>query len=72
MSDIHVNMIIESRDAVFFEDIFMYKREEEKMWRPDPAGTETPLRRIYAGRKYPHVYTLSISTGKNQSAEAQW
>ena len=25
--DIHVNMIIESRDAVFFEDIFPYKRE---------------------------------------------
>ena len=36
------------------------------MWRPDPAGTGTPLRRIYVGRKYPHVYTLSISTGKNQ------
>ena len=28
--DIHVNMIIESRDAVFFEDIFPYKREEDK------------------------------------------
>jgi len=42
------------------------------LWRPDPAGTETSLRRIYAGQKYPHVYTLSISTCKNQSAEAQW
>ena len=39
---------------------------EEFMWRPYPAGTETSLRRIYAGQKYPHVYTLSISTGKNQ------
>ena len=28
--DIHVNMIIESRDAVFFEDIFPYKREADK------------------------------------------
>jgi len=37
---------------------------------PIPAGTETLLRRIYAGQKYPHVYTLSISTGKNQSTEA--
>jgi len=35
-------------------------------------GTETLLRRIYAGRKYPHVYKLSISTDKNQSTEAQW
>ena len=42
-----------------------------KMWRPDPAGTETSLRRIYARRKYPHVYTLRISTCKNQSAKAQ-
>ena len=33
-------------------------------------GTETLLRRIYAGQKYPHVYTLSINTGKNQSTEA--
>ena len=29
--DIHVNMIIESRDLVFFEDIFPYKREEDKI-----------------------------------------
>ena len=28
--DIHVNMIIEFRDAVFFEDIFSYKREADK------------------------------------------
>ena len=28
------------------------------------------LRHIYVGRKYPHIYTLSISTGKNQSTEA--
>jgi len=42
------------------------------LWCPDPVGTETSLWRIYAGRKYPHVYTLSISTGKNQSAEAHW
>ena len=28
--DIHVNMIIESRDAVFFEDIFSYKRKTDK------------------------------------------
>jgi len=32
-------------------------------------GTETLLQPIYIGRKYPHIYTLSISTG-NQSAEA--
>jgi len=31
--DIHVNMIIESRDAVFFEDIFPYKWEEDKTSR---------------------------------------
>jgi len=30
---------------------------------------ETLLRRIYAGQKYPHVYTLSISTRKNQSLD---
>ena len=34
-------------------------------------GTETLLRRIYAGQKYPHIYTLSISKGKNQSMEAR-
>ena len=28
--DIHVNMIIEFRDVVFFEDIFSHKREEDK------------------------------------------
>ena len=38
---------------------------------PDPAGTETLLRRIYAGQKYPHIYMLSISTCKNQSTEAR-
>ena len=32
---------------------------------------KTLLRRIYAGQKYPRVYTLSISTGKNQSTEAR-
>ena len=37
------------------------------MSRPDPTGTETLLRRIYVGQKYPHIYTLSINTGKNQS-----
>ena len=40
-----------------------------KLVMPRPAGTETLLRRIYAGQKYPHVYTLSISTGKNQSTK---
>jgi len=29
--------------------------------------TEMLLQRIYAGRKYPHLYTLSISTDQNQS-----
>jgi len=29
LSDIHINMIIESRD-IFFEDIFPYKQEEDK------------------------------------------
>jgi len=28
--DIHVNMIIESRDVVFLEDIFPYKQEKDK------------------------------------------
>jgi len=30
MLDVHINMIIEFRDAVLFEGIFSYKREEEK------------------------------------------
>ena len=38
---------------------------------PDLAGMETLLQRIYASQKYPHVYTLSISTDKNQSAEVR-
>ena len=42
------------------------------LWHPDPAGTETSLRRIYVDQKYPHVYTLSIGTGKNQNTKAQW
>ena len=29
--EIHINMIIESRGAVFFEDIFPYKRETDKI-----------------------------------------
>ena len=29
------------------------------------------LQRIYAERKYPHIYTLSISTGKNQSTKVR-
>ena len=36
---------------------------------PDPASTKTLLRCIYVGRKYPHIYTLGISTGKNQSTK---
>ena len=32
------------------------------MWRPDPAGTGTPLRRTYAGRWYHPVCTLNINT----------
>ena len=31
--DIHVNMIIEFRDVVFFEAIFSYKQEEDKISR---------------------------------------
>jgi len=27
------------------------------------------LRNIYVGQKYPHIYILSISIGKNQSLE---
>ena len=42
------------------------------MWRPDLVGMGTPLQRIYAGQGYPHVYTLSINTGKNQNAKAYW
>jgi len=26
---------------------------------------------MYVGQKYPHIYTLSISTGKNQSTKAR-
>jgi len=33
------------------------------------TGMETLPRRIYAGRKYPNIYTLSISTDKNQSTK---
>ena len=33
ISDIHVNMIIDSKDVVFFEDIFSYKWEEERTFR---------------------------------------
>jgi len=33
------------------------------------VGTEMLLRRIYVGRKYPHIYTLSINTCKNQSTK---
>jgi len=33
------------------------------------VGTETLLQRIYVGQKYPPIYTLSISTGKNQSTK---
>ena len=32
---------------------------------------KTLLRCIYASQKYPHVYTLSIRTSKNQSTEAR-
>jgi len=35
------------------------------------VGTETLLRRIYVGQKYPHIYKLSISTGKNQSTKVR-
>jgi len=35
------------------------------------VGTDTLLRRIYVGRKYPHIYALSISTGKNQSTKVR-
>ena len=34
-------------------------------------GTETLLRRIYIGQKYPHIYALSINTGKNQSLKVR-
>jgi len=35
------------------------------------VGIEMLQQRIYAGQKYPYVYTLSISTGKNQSTKAR-
>ena len=46
--DIHLNMIIESREDVFFEDIFSYKRETDKtsekrtngIQRRKPRGTD--------------------------------
>jgi len=40
-----------------------------KIVTPDLTGSETLLRRIYVGEKYPNIYTLSISTCKNQSLE---
>ena len=33
--------------------------------------TEMLLRRIYIGRKYPHIYILGISTCKNQSTKVR-
>jgi len=33
-----------------------------KLIRPDPTSTGTLRRRIYAERKYSHVYMLSLST----------
>jgi len=38
---------------------------------PDPGDTETLLRRIYAGWKYPHKYMLCISAGRNRSTKTQ-
>ena len=38
---------------------------------PDPVDMKTSLRYVYAERKYPHVYTLSISTDQNQSTEVR-
>ena len=35
--------------------------------KPRLKGTKMLLRCIYVSQKYPHIYTLSISTGKNQS-----
>jgi len=35
------------------------------------VGTETLLQRIYVSQKYPHIYMLSISTGKNQSTKVR-
>jgi len=35
------------------------------------VGIKMLLRRIYAGQKYPHIYKLSISTGKNQSTKVR-
>jgi len=29
------------------------------------------LQHIYVGQKYPHIYTISISTGKNQSTKTR-
>ena len=48
--DIHVNIIIESRDVLFFEDIFPYKWETDKTsekehmrWR---SGMRAPRNRL--------------------------
>ena len=45
--DIHINMIIESRDVVFFEDIFPYKQETDKTSgeRTHKVGSETKASR---------------------------
>ena len=39
---------------------------------PRSLGTEMLLRRIYAGREYPHVYTLSINTVQESEYESMW
>jgi len=48
--DIHVNMIIESREVVFFEDIFSYKWEEdktfEKITHEMALGTKAPRNQL--------------------------
>jgi len=51
----HVKMIIESRDNVFFEDIFPYKRKENKtsekkihgiMFRDERSSEPTVMRKL--------------------------
>ena len=47
---------------------------EPRLWyhpvTPRSRGYGEVIATIYVGRKYPHVYRLSISTGKNQSTKA--
>jgi len=51
---------------------FNKKRERRESVTPCPTGTKTLLRCTYAGRKYPHICTLSISTVQESEYGSTW